>query len=219
VTLGSYVGGVKLGVHPIAGSEGRPERPASDTTVPDVRRPTTRWAAAAVDQFVLQVWEAAAGNMTWSDLAKCLSDLIGRRSVMFFSFDARGQQVNVLGLSEPDGEVGMVQLVATARQAISTPEGRSPSSSDRITRGPFEEWRIIADSESHYVVVSAADRRYFYVACGSPNLTEALPGGLRDLIEVVLPYLVRAAEIDCRLRGPAARTVHAPTQVQVAGPA
>lgn len=199
--------------YPIAGDEGHQERLASDASVPEVRSPRTQWAAtqrAAVDQFLLQVWEAAAGNITWSDLAKCLSDLIGGRSVMFFSFDARRQQVNVLGLSEPDGEVGIVRLAATAGQTIhsSTPEVRSPG--DRIACGPREEWRIIADSETQYVVMSAADCCYFYIACGSPKLTGAPPGGLQALIEIVLPYLVRAAEIDCGLRGAVARTVHAP---------
>jgi hypothetical protein len=104
--------------HFAAGVERRARGIAAASIGPEARKSNSRSTARqrAVDEFLLLTFDAAAGTVTWSHLAMRLSDLVGGRSAMFFSYDARSRQTNMLATSELRDGAMVARFVEAAEE-------------------------------------------------------------------------------------------------------
>jgi DNA-binding CsgD family transcriptional regulator/PAS domain-containing protein len=170
-----------------------------------------------IEKLLSRIYGIASGDVGWTEVLGELSAMFDREPVMSFVLDAQNENTLLLGTSLPNLARVPEPFLQVARRAGRRLKARIPTTGvvgarfPRTQRHIIEElasWNSLADLESGYVagrLLRIWESAYLCFAIGPDEPGHAVPLRHRALVDILLPHLARAAELERRLQNASAQ--------------
>lgn len=189
------------------------------SSIPDGLHESNAPAAevTAIEKILSRVYGIASGDVSWGEILPELSTWLDREPLSLFVLEAQNETTIPLGSSLPNLARVPEPFLQIARRAGRRLKARIPTTGivgarfPRTQRHIIEElasWNSLADLESGYVagrLLRVWESAYLCLAVGAGETGHAVPLRHRALVDMLLPHLTRAAELERRLQNASAQ--------------